>query len=160
MSKNLENKFNFDEALSEVMAGKKITGKDGILAPLVKQLVEAALEAELESHIADEVLVGKRNRKNGSSRKTIKTDDEGFILNTPRDRAGTFEPQLVKKNQTSLTDDIEQRVLSMYGLGLSYRDISKHIEDMYQIDLSLGTINNITDKITQLSHIDPTRSIN
>jgi len=131
------------------MNGKNISGKDGVLAPLVKQLVEAALEAELDSHITNDVFSGNKNRKNGKSSKTIKTSDGGFILDTPRDRAGSFEPQLVKKNQTHLTDDIEQKVLSMYALGLSYRDISKHIEDMYKIELSSGTISNITDKIIE-----------
>lgn len=147
MSK-IENKdFNFDDAVKDIMSGKNISGKDGVLAPLVKQLVEAALEAELESHIAQDVFAGNKNRKNGSTSKTIKREGGEFTLDTPRDRAGSFEPQLVKKNQTHLTDDIEQKVLSMYSLGLSYADIVKHINDMYQIELSTGTISNITDKI-------------
>lgn len=147
MSMNESVDFNFDDAVQDIMNGKNISGKDGVLAPLVKQLVEAALEAELESHIKEDVFSGKKNRKNGTTSKRIKTQDGGFSLDTPRDRTGSFEPQLVKKNQTHLTDDIEQKVLSMYALGLSYRDISKHIEDMYKIELSTGTINNITDKI-------------
>jgi len=147
MSKLENTKFDFDDAVADIMNGKSISGKDGVLAPLVKQLVEAALQAEVESHISQEVFAGNKNRKNGTSSKTIKTEGGSFILDTPRDRAGTFEPQLVKKNQTHLTDDIEEKVLSMYSLGLSYSDISKHIEDMYQIELSKGTISNITDKI-------------
>ncbi len=147
MSKIENANFDFNDAVQDIMNGKNISGKDGVLAPLVKQLVEAALEAELESHIVQDVFAGNKNRKNGTSSKTIKTSEGGFILDAPRDRAGTFEPQLVKRNQTHLTDDIEEKVLSMYGLGLSYRDISKHIEDMYKIELSTGTISNITDKI-------------
>jgi len=147
MSKLENTDFDFNNAVKDIANGKSISGKDGVLAPLVKQLVEAALEAELESHIVQDVFAGNKNRKNGTSSKTIKTSEGGFILDAPRDRAGTFEPQLVKRNQTHLTDDIEEKVLSMYGLGLSYRDISKHIEDMYKIELSTGTISNITDKI-------------
>jgi len=147
MSKMIDTEFDFHDAVKDIMAGKSISGKDGVLAPLVKQLVEAALEAEIESHITQDVYAGNKNRKNGTSSKTIKTSGGGFTLDTPRDRAGSFEPQLVKKNQTHLTDDIEEKVLSMYSLGLSYRDIVKHIEDMYKIELSIGTINNITDKI-------------
>ena len=147
MSKLENTDFDFNDAVKDIANGKSISGKDGVLAPLVKQLVEAALEAELESHIVQDVFAGNKNRKNGTSSKTIKTSEGGFILDAPRDRAGTFEPQLVKRNQTHLTDDIEEKVLSMYGLGLSYRDISKHIEDMYKIELSTGTISNITDKI-------------
>ena len=147
MSKMIDTEFDFNDAVQDIMNGKNISGKDGVLAPLVKQLVEAALQAEVESHIAQEVFAGNKNRKNGTSSKTIKTEGGNFVLDTPRDRAGTFEPQLVKRNQTHLTDDIEEKVLSMYSLGLSYADISKHIEDMYQIELSKGTISNITDKI-------------
>ncbi len=67
-----ENKFNFDEILKEFWGGKRLTGKGGLLAPLIKELTEAALEAEIESHIANDVLSGRRNRKNGVNRKTIK----------------------------------------------------------------------------------------
>jgi len=147
MRKMIDTEFDFNDAVKDIMAGKSISGKDGVLAPLVKQLVEAALQAEVESHISQEVFAGNKNRKNGTSSKTIKTEGGSFVLDTPRDRAGTFEPQLVKRNQTHLTDDIEEKVLSMYSLGLSYADISKHIEDMYKIELSKGTISNITDKI-------------
>lgn len=119
--------FNFNEEVQQLLAGKKISGKDGVLAPLVKQLVEAALEAEVESHIKDDVLFGNKNRKNGKTSKTIKSTDGTFELNTPRDRNGSFEPQIVKKNQTTISDEIEERIISMYGLGLSYKDIIKHI---------------------------------
>jgi putative transposase len=140
-------RFNFDKAVKEILAGKKIGGKDGVLAPLVKELVEAALEAEIESHIANEVLEGKKNRRNGYNRKTIKSTDGEFELATPRDREGTFEPQIVKKHQTTISDEIEEKILSMYALGMSYRDIKSHIEEIYQISISSATINAITDKI-------------
>ena len=140
-------KFDFEKAVKELLAGKKIGGKDGVLAPLVKELVEAALEAEIESHIADEVLQGKRNRRNGYNRKTVKSSSGEFELATPRDREGSFEPQIVKKHQTTISDEIEEKILSMYALGMSYRDISKHIEEIYQISISTATINTITDKI-------------
>jgi transposase-like protein len=142
-----ETQFDFNEAVQQLLAGKKINGKDGVLAPLVKQLVEAALEAEVESHIKDDVLSGNKNRKNGKTSKTIKSTDGTFELNTPRDRAGTFEPQLVKKNQTTISNEIEERIISMYGLGLSYKDIIKHIEEIYRVELSTATISAITDKI-------------
>ena len=147
MSREEQTQFNFNDAVKDIMAGKNINGKDGVLAPLIKQLVEASLEAELDSHITQDIFNGNKNRKNGKTTKIIKSTTGNFELNTPRDRAGSFEPQMIKKNQTHLTDDIEQKVLSMYGLGLSYRDISKHIEDIYQIELSPSTITAITDKI-------------
>ncbi|KAB0619881.1 IS256 family transposase, partial [Aliarcobacter skirrowii] len=140
--------FDFNEVLNEFKNGKRLTGKDGLLAPLIKQLTQAALEAEVESHIAQDVLNGTRNRRNGVNRKTIKgTSDGSFELETPRDRNGTFEPQIVKKHQTTLSDEIEEKILSMYGLGMSYTDISKHIEEIYQVSISTATISAITDKI-------------
>ena len=142
-----KQQFNFNDAVQQLLSGKNINGKDGILAPLVKQLVEAALEAELDSHITQDVFSGNKNRKNGKTSKTIKSTSGTFELATPRDRAGSFEPQIVKKNQTTISNEIEERILSMYGLGLSYKDIIKHIEEIYQIELSTATISAITDKI-------------
>jgi len=140
----MTEKFNFDEALKAIQSGQAISGKEGVLAPLIKQLTEAALEAELESHIADDVLP---NRKNGKSSKTLKTSEGRIDLNTPRDRAGTFEPQIIKKHQTSVSDEIETKILSMYGRGLSYTDISEHVAEIYGISISTAAISAITDKI-------------
>ena len=142
-----KQQFDFNDAVQQLLSGKNINGKDGILAPLVKQLVEAALEAELDFHITEDVFSGNKNRKNGKTSKTIKSTSDTFELATPRDRAGSFEPQIVKKNQTTISNEIEERILSMYGLGLSYKDIIKHIEEIYQIELSTATISAITDKI-------------
>ena len=86
-------RFDFNKAVKELLAGKNIGGKDGVLAPLVKELVEAALEAEIESHIANEVLEDKKNRRNGYNRKTIKSSSGEFELATPRDRIGETVPQ-------------------------------------------------------------------
>jgi transposase-like protein len=140
----MEKKFDFDKALEAIQSGKAMTGKDGVLAPLVKQLTEAALEAEIDSHLAEDVLP---NRKNGKSSKTLKTSEGRIDLKTPRDRAGTFEPQIVKKHQTSVSDEIERKILSMYGRGMSYSDIREHVEEMYGISVSSAAISTITDKI-------------
>jgi transposase-like protein len=140
----MTEKFDFEAALKAVQSGQSITGKDGVLGPLVKQLTEAALEGELDSHLADEVA---GNRRNGRSRKTVKSSSGTFELETPRDRAGTFEPKLVKKHQRTVSDEIETKILSMYGLGMSYSDIAGHVEEMYGISVSSATISTITDKI-------------
>jgi len=142
-----DQQFDFNDAVQQLLAGKNINGKDGVLAPLVKQLVEAALEAELDTHISQDVFSGNKNRKNGKTSKTIKSTSGTFELDTPRDRAGSFEPQIVKKNQSTISNEIEERILSMYGLGLSYRDIIKHVQEIYQVELSTATISAITDKI-------------
>ena len=112
----MNDKFDFNEALEQIKAGAKIDGKDGVLAPLIKQLTEAALETELESHLSQEI----RNRKNGRSSKRMKNGVGEFDLEVPRDRNGTFEPQIVKKHQTHMSDQIEQKIFSLYALGNSY----------------------------------------
>ncbi len=139
-----ETDFNFDDALKSLQAGKPLSGKDGILTPLIKQLTEAALTAELDAHIEAEE---SANRKNGRTTKTIKSTSGSFELATPRDRSGTFEPQLIRKHQTHMSDEIERKILSLYALGSSYRDISGHIGELYGIDVSSATITAVTDKI-------------
>ena len=136
--------FDFEQALKSLQAGQSLTGKDGILTPLIKQLTEAALKAELEQHLAVDA---RPNRKNGSTSKTLKTTTGSFELDTPRDRAGTFEPQLVKKNQTQLTDEIDSKILSMFALGMSYRDIRSHVSDMYGLEVSEAIISGVTDRL-------------
>ncbi len=140
----MTDKFDLNGALKAIQSGQAISGKDGVLAPLLKQLTEAALEAELDSHLADDVVP---NRKNGKSGKTIKTSEGKIDLDTPRDRAGTFEPQIIQKHQTSVSDEIESKILSMYGRGLSYSDIREHVQEIYGISVSTAAISAITDKI-------------
>lgn len=136
--------FDMDAALKALREGKDLTGKDGILTPLIKQLTEAAMQAELDEHLAND---SEPNRKNGTSSKKMKSPAGSFELKTPRDRAGSFEPQIVKKHQTQLTDELERKVLALFALGSSYQDIRTHISDMYGMSLSNGTINTVTDKL-------------
>jgi len=140
----MSEKFDFEAALKALQSGQPITGKDGVLAPLVKQLTEAALEAELDSHLAEEV---NANRRNGKSKKTVKSASGAFELETPRDRDGTFEPKLVKKHQRTVSDEIEAKILSMYAIGTSYSDIVSQVEELYGISVSTATISAITDKL-------------
>ncbi len=136
--------FDLNQALEDLKSGKPINGKDGLLTPLIKQLTEAALKAEQEQHIAQDE---QPNRKNGFTSKTIKAASGSFELDTPRDRASTFEPQFIKKNQTHLTDDLERKILALYAHGNSYQSIREHLKDFYDIDFSNGTLNAITDKL-------------
>lgn len=136
--------FNFDEALKQLQSGKNLLGTEGILAPLIKQLTEAALQAEMDNYLASTSI---NTRKNGYTSKTVKTASGQFELQTPRDRAGEFEPQLVKKNQTKLSEDIDNKIISLFALGMSYKDIRKHIADLYGLEVSDGAITSITDKL-------------
>jgi len=120
----MSEEFDFNKALAALQNGQDLTGKDGILTPLIKQLTEAALKAELDTHLEE---AENPNRKNGFTTKTIKSPSGNFDLQTPRDRSGSFEPQRVKKHQTHLTDEIERKLIAMFGLGMSYADMSSHI---------------------------------
>ncbi len=141
---NDNSDFDFEKAVKALQAGQPIMGKNGILAPLIKNLAEAALEGELDSHLAQEVL---SNRRNGKSKKTIKALNGDFELNTPRDRANTFSPKLIKKHQRTLSDEIEEKIIALYGLGMSYKDISSHLEEMYGLEVSTGTLTAITNQV-------------
>ncbi len=142
----MKQQFNMDEALELVKQGVRLDGKDGVLAPLIKQLTEAVLEAEIESHLSTEI----NNRKNGKSSKTMKSSVGTFDLDVPRDRNSSFEPEIVKKHQTHISEQLEQKILSLYALGNSYSQISEHIDEMYGVEFSKATISSITDKIIPL----------
>lgn len=131
-------------ALEQFRSGKSLLGKDGAFAPLFKQFLEAALAAEMEEHLkADE----SGNRRNGQTSKTVKTGDGQFELTTSRDRNSSFEPQIIRKRETVLADSLQDRIIGMYGLGMSLRDISGHIKEMYDVDISHDTLSGITDRI-------------
>ena len=134
-----------EELSKQVLSGKPLLGEDGILNPLIRQVLEKSLEAELEEHLRIESEPG--NRKNGKGRKNVLSSNGGLEIFTPRDRNGSFEPQLIKKRQRSINCGLVTKILSLYGKGMSYRDIQSHIKEMYDVDISVGTINAITDKI-------------
>lgn len=154
MSKEKRKDFTLDEAgqrlaIEQLKSGKSLFGKEGVFGPMLQQLLEAALEGELAGHLQDEQSLDDPplNRRNGYSVKQLRTNSGTIELSTPRDRAGTFEPELVKKRQTILADSLEERILGMYGLGMSLRDISSHIEDMYGTSISHTVLSEITDRI-------------
>ena len=103
------------EAIARLKSGESLTGKDGILTPLIKQIIEASLEGEIEAHLSDYKATNGSNRRNGKTSKLLKTGTESFELETPRDRLGTFEPQIVKKRQTVLNESLDNKILSLYG---------------------------------------------
>jgi len=135
------------EAVEKLSNGDKLGGKDGILAPLIKRIVEASLEGELNAHLYEEKASGKTNRRNGKSGKTVKTDYGQFELETSRDRAGSFEPELLPKRQTFLGKGLDDKIISMYSKGMSYGDISEHLEDLYGLEISKGKLTAITDQV-------------
>ena len=134
------------EAIEQLRSGKKLEGKDGVLAPLIKQLVEASLNGEMNAHLTGAKRVNRRNGKGG---KQVKTAFGSVEINTPRDRLGSFEPQLLPKRQTTLGEALDHKVISLYGRGMSYSDICKHLEELYGLDVSPATLSAITDSVIE-----------
>ena len=122
---------------------------------LFKETIAEFMENGLEAELDDELGYGRYdyrhkdtdNSRNGHSSKTLRTSLGDVELSVPRDRKGEFEPQVLKKNQTSITQDIEEKILSMYAKGMTTADIESHIRDIYGIDVSDTTVSRITDKI-------------
>lgn len=142
--------FDYEEvknkALAQLKTGKPLLGKEGALGPLFKSFLEAALEAELENHL-QENNEDESNRRNGYGSKQLRTSEGSMELSTPRDRTGSFEPEIVKKRQTILADNLESKIIGLYGLGMSLRDIAAHIKEMYDTDISHTTLSEVTDRV-------------
>lgn len=145
-----KQEFNYKEfeadAIKRLQNGEALEGKDGILAPLLKRLIEAGLNGELEGHLEESVIA---NRRNGKMSKQVKTAFGNVDINTPRDRNSTFDPQLLPKRQTSLGEALDHKIISLYGKGMSYSDICKHLEDLYGVTVSPSSLSLITDRVIE-----------
>ena len=155
LHQNFQNNPNQDSFKEQIIAGlrsgKGLTGKDGIFSGMVKDVLETMLSEELNQHLSSEQKdLGSNfdNRKNGYNSKTVKTKDSAFVLDTPRDRNSSFEPQIIRKNQTVLTEELDNKIIALYGFGMGYRDIVEHIKDIYGIEISKSSLTAITDKIS------------
>ena len=117
----------------------------------IAEFMENGLEAELDEELGYSKYDFRNketdNSRNGYSSKKLKTSFGDVEVSTPRDRKGEFEPQLLKKNQSSISQDIEEKILSMYAKGMTTSDIETHIRDIYGVEVSDSTISRITDKI-------------
>lgn len=133
----------FNEALKALESGAELEGKKGALTPLIKRLLEASMEGEMDAHLKE----NRPNRRNGKGKKTVKTSQGTVEIETPRDRDGSYDPQIIPKRQRALGRSLEKKIIGMYGLGMSYKDISDHINEMYDMELSKAQLSHITDKV-------------
>jgi putative transposase len=143
------------DALEDALAGlapEEITGPGGLITQLAGRVVEAALGAELSGHLGfppgQAPAGGAANVRNGSTPKTLKTELGEVRVRTPRDRRGTFEPQLVGKRQTRLAG-LDDRVLDLYAGGMSTRDIAEHLRRLYGVQVGRDTISRVTDAVLE-----------
>jgi putative transposase len=139
-----------DELLKDYKKPEDLTGEKGLLKQLTKRLVERAMSAEMTQHLGYEKHSpeGKNggNSRNGYTPKTIRTDSGEIEIQQPRDRDGEFEPQIIKKHQKSF-NGFDDKIMSMYSLGMTTRDIQGHIEEIYGVEISPDFISNVTDQI-------------
>jgi transposase-like protein len=141
-------------ALTEIIAGlyqgKPLLGSGGLLTKLVKDLTELSLQGEMDAHLSESSLEAGSDRRNGVSKKTMKTGSGTFELEVPRDRNSSFEPQIIKKRQTVLNEELDNKILALYGLGSSYEQIASHLQEIYGVEVSSATISSVTDKLMPL----------
>ena len=137
------------ELLDRLLAGRDpqdVFARDGLLDDLKKALSERILNAELDQHLEEERAGERVNRRNGHSKKSVLTGTSKIELAVPRDRAGTFEPQLIAKYQRRFPD-FDAKIVSMYARGMTVREIRGHLEEIYGIDVSPDLISTVTDAV-------------
>jgi len=145
-----------DEVIEELLQGysapQDLLGEEGLFKQLKKKLLERALGAELSEHLGyekgDPAGRGSGNSRNGHSSKTVLGDDGAIELAIPRDRNGSFEPQIVAKGQTRL-DGFDDRIISLYARGLSVREIQAHLKELYGVEVSPDLISRVTDAVLE-----------
>lgn len=131
------------EAIAKLRSGKGLTGPEGAFTGMIQRILQAALDGEMDDHIKED----RPNRRNGHTDKQVQTSMGPVDLEPPRDRNASFEPKIVGKWERRIAPDIENQILSLYGMGNSYEDISSFIEQMYGVKYSTSLISSVTDRI-------------
>ena len=145
-----------EELLAKLLADYKkpedLIGENGLLKQLTKLLVEKALDAELTEHLGHDrhepVVNTGGNTRNGKSRKTLKCEFGELPIEVPRDRKGTFEPQLIPKHQTRWAG-FDDKIICLYARGMTVREIQSHLEEMYGTEVSPSLISSVTDAVSE-----------
>jgi putative transposase len=144
-----------DELLAGARSEEEIVGPGGVLAQLTKRLVERALEVELTDHLGYESHAeppgGAGNIRNGSTAKSLITENGSVQIRAPRDRDGSFEPQLVKKRQRRF-EGFDEKILALYSRGLSTREIARYLQELYGVSVSRELISKVTDAVMDDVH--------
>ena len=139
-----------DRLLADYKKPEDLIGENGLLKQLTKRLVERALEAEMAEHLGhgknEPVANPRGNTRNGKSKKTLKGEFGELPIDIPRDRDGSFEPQIVPKHQTRWTG-FDDKILSLYARGMTVREIQAHLEEMYGAEVSPTLISTVTDAV-------------
>jgi putative transposase len=139
-----------DQLIGNAKTQEDLFGEGGVIKDLSKKLIERVLEAEMTHHLGYEkhATEGRNtgNSRNGKGKKTVKTGSGEITIEVPRDRSGEFEPLLIEKRQTRLKD-LDNQILSLYGRGMTVRDIQSHVSEMYGTEISPDLVSTITDSV-------------
>ena len=135
-----------EEIVKQCLAGKPLFGKDGALAPMIQSILNAVLEGEMDAHMSEEERE-EGNRRNGKMEKQVQTPYGEITVSTPRDRNGSFEPQIIKKRETILAEGSADKIIGLYAIGASTREISRWYEENVGSSISAETISAITDRV-------------
>jgi len=146
----MSEEFDFEsiknKAIDQLKRGKPLLGKDGAFAPLLESILNAALEGEMDAHLSEnERQIG--NRRNGKMAKQVQTALGEVTVSTPRDRNSSFDPQFIKKRETVLAEGVSDRIIGLYAMGNSTRQISDWMEENLGNRVSADTISAITDRV-------------
>ena len=140
------------EAALDGLEPEQITGPGGLLSQLAGRVIETALGAELTEHLGyppgQAPPGGAGNHRNGQTAKTVQSELGTVEVRTPRDRKGSFEPQLVGKRQTRLAG-LDEKILALYAGGMTVRDIAGHLQELYGIEIARDTISRVTDAVLE-----------
>src|SRR5579875_1023685 len=151
-----------DQLMAGAKSGEEITGQGGLLSQLTKRMVERAMEVELTDHLGyephSEPPGGTGNTRNGSTPKRLLTDSGEVQINTPRDRDGSFEPKIVRKRQRRF-EGFDDKILALYARGMSTRDISAHLEEIYGVQVGRDLISKVTDAVLEDARAWQTRPL-
>lgn len=147
---NIDNEL-IDKLLKDYRKPEDLTGENGLLKQLTKRLLERAMAAEMTEHVGYEKHEisgrGSGNSRNGTSSKTLKGTFGELPIAVPRDRNGTFEPQIIGKHQRRFTG-FDANIISLYSRGLTTREIQQHLEEIYQVEVSASLISSVTDEVS------------
>lgn len=139
-----------DELLKGIKTQEDLAGPNGLIKEITKAIVERMLEGELTHHLgyekSDPAGYGSGNSRNGKTRKTLKSEQGELEVAVPRDRQGTFEPQLIRKHQTRW-DGLDDKIIALYARGMTVRDIQAQLHEMYGVEVSPGLISEVTDAV-------------
>lgn len=147
------------KAKDQFKEGIPLFGKDGAFHQVLEDFLNAALEGEMDIHLAETKSQNKSNRRNGKMRKEVQTEYGPVEVETPRDREGSFTPETIQKRQTILAEDLSDKIISLYATGESMSDISDFLEENYGTRISKETIGNITEKVWPEIKLWRTRSL-